>query len=78
MLGDHPYTFHSAAMLGRDLREAGDYAGSVELLRDAYDNYVGSVGEDDLGTLLTAQSLAVSLRKVGLLEDAYEITRDGS
>ena len=65
LLGDHPYTFHSAAMLARDLREAGDYAGSLDLLREAYDDYVGNVGEDDLDTLLTAQSLAVSLRKVG-------------
>lgn len=65
VLGDHPCTFHSAALLARDLREAGDYAGSLNLLREAYENYVGAVGEDDLGTLLTAQSLAVSLRKVG-------------
>ena len=78
VLGDHPYTFHSAAMLARDLREAGDYAGSLELLREAYDNYVGNVGEDDLGTLLTAQSLAVSLRKVGYLEEAHERTLDTS
>ena len=78
VLGDHPYTFHSAAMLARDLREGGDYAGSLELLREAYENYVSNVGEDDLGTLLTAQSLAVSLRKVGLLEEAYEMTLDAS
>ena len=70
VLGDHPYTFHSAAMLARDLREAGDYAGSLELLREAYDDYVDNVGEDDLGTLLTAQSLAVSLRKVGHVDEA--------
>jgi hypothetical protein len=63
-------------MLARDLREAGDYAGSLDLLREAYGNYVGNVGEDDLGTLLTAQSLAVSLRKVGFLEEAYERTLD--
>jgi len=76
VLGDQPYTFHSAAMLARDLREAGDYVGSLELLREAYENYVGNVGEDDLGTLLTAQSLAVSLRKVGRLEEAYQLTLD--
>ncbi len=76
VLGDHPYTFHSAAMLARDLREAGDYVGSLELLREAYDNYVRNVGEDDLGTLLTAQSLAVSLRKVGYLQEAHERTLD--
>jgi hypothetical protein len=78
VLGDHPYTFHSAAMLARDLREGGDHAGSLELLREAYDSYVGNVGEDDLGTLLTAQSLAVSLRKVGYLAEAHERTLDVS
>ena len=76
LLGDHPYTFHSAAMLARDLREAGDYAGSLDLLREAYDDYVDNVGEDDLDTLLTAQSLAVSLRKVGHVDQAYERTLD--
>jgi hypothetical protein len=78
VLGDQPYTFHSAAMLARDLREAGDYAGSLELLREAYANYVANVGEDDLGTLLTAQSLAASLRKVGHLDEAYQRTLDTS
>jgi tetratricopeptide (TPR) repeat protein len=78
VLGDQPYTFHSAAMLARDLREAGDYVGSLELLREAYENYVGNVGEDDTGTLLTAQSLAVSLRKVGYLDDAHQRTLDTS
>jgi tetratricopeptide (TPR) repeat protein len=76
VLGDHPYTFHSAAMLARDLREGGDYAGSLDLLREAYDDYVDNVGEDDLDTLLTAQSLAVSLRKVGHVDEAYERTLD--
>jgi TIR domain/Tetratricopeptide repeat/NB-ARC domain len=72
VLGDHPYTFHSAAMLARDLREAGDYVGSLDLLSEAYANYVGNVGEDDLGTLLTAQSLAVSERKMGRYDEAYQ------
>jgi hypothetical protein len=73
LLGDHPYTFHSAAMLARDLREAGDYAGSLDLLREAYDDFVDNLGEDDLDTLLTAQSLAVSLRKIGNVDQAYEL-----
>jgi hypothetical protein len=76
VLGEQPYTFHSAAMLARDLREAGDYAGSLDLLRESYEQYVDNVGEDDLGTLLTAQSLAVSLRKVGHLDQAYERSMD--
>jgi tetratricopeptide (TPR) repeat protein len=78
VLGNQPYTFHSAAMLARDLREAGDYTGSLELLRESYENYVDNVGEDDLGTLLTAQSLAVSLRKVGRLKEAHQQTLDTS
>jgi hypothetical protein len=78
VLGDQPYTFHSAAMLARDLREAGDYVGSLDLLRETYENYVGNMGEDDTGTLLTAQSLAVSLRKVGHIVEAHQRTLDTS
>ena len=78
VLGDQPYTFHSAAMLARDLREAGDYVGSLDLLRETYENYVGNVGEDDTGSLLTAQSLAVSLRKVGHIVEAHQRTLDTS
>ena len=37
---DHPYTLHSASMLARDMREAGDYAGSVDLLRETYERYL--------------------------------------
>jgi tetratricopeptide (TPR) repeat protein len=65
-------------MLARDLREAGDYVGSLELLREAHANYVANLGEDDIGTLLTAQSLAASLRKAGHLEEAYQRTLDAS
>lgn len=70
---DHPYTLHSAANLARDLRDVGDYAGSVELLRDIYARY-RAVGEDLVDTLRTAKSLAVSLRKMGRLDEAYELT----
>jgi tetratricopeptide (TPR) repeat protein len=70
---DHPYTLHSAANLARDLREAGDYTGSVELLRDIYERY-RAVGEDLVDTLRTAKSLAVSLRKLGSIDEAYELT----
>jgi tetratricopeptide (TPR) repeat protein len=72
---DHPYTLHSAANLARDLRDAGDYAGSVELLRDIYSRY-RVVGEDLVDTLRTAKSLAVSLRKLGRLNEAYELTKE--
>jgi tetratricopeptide (TPR) repeat protein len=65
-------------MLARDLREAGDYAGSLELLREAYASYVANLGEDDIGTLLTAQSLAASLRKAGQPDEAYQRTLDAS
>jgi cellulose biosynthesis protein BcsQ/tetratricopeptide (TPR) repeat protein len=70
---DHPYTLHSAANLARDLRDAGDYAGSVEILRDTYERY-RAVGEDLVDTLRTAKSLAVSLRKLGEMDEAYELT----
>jgi cellulose biosynthesis protein BcsQ/tetratricopeptide (TPR) repeat protein len=70
---DHPYTLHSAANLARDLRDAGDYPGSVELLRDIYSRY-RMVGEDLVDTLRTSKSLAVSLRRMGHLDEAYELT----
>jgi hypothetical protein len=70
---DHPYTLHSAANLARDHRDAGDYARSVELLRDIYARY-RAVGEDLVDTLRTAKSLAVSLRKLGSVDEAYELT----
>jgi MinD-like ATPase involved in chromosome partitioning or flagellar assembly len=72
---DHPYTLHSAANLARDLRDAGDYAGSVELLRDIYPRY-RAVGEDLVDTLRTAKSLAVSLRKLGNLDEAFALTSE--
>jgi len=72
---DHPYTLHSAANLARDLRDVGDYAGSVELLRDIYARY-RAVGEDLVDTLRTAKSLAVSLRKMGSLDEAYALTSE--
>jgi tetratricopeptide (TPR) repeat protein len=72
---DHPYTLHSAANLARDLRDVGDYPGSVELLRDIYARY-RAVGEDLVDTLRTAKSLAVSLRKMGSSDEAYELTKE--
>ena len=36
---NHPYSLHSASMLARDMREAGDFAGSTELLRETYARY---------------------------------------
>ena len=66
-------------MLARDLREAGDYDGSAELLRETYTTtWAELLGEDDLGTLSTAQSLAVSLRKAGKLEEASPTDHDTS
>ena len=77
MLGQtHPYTLHSASMLARDLREAGDYAGSVELLRETYGRYAAILGEDVVDTLRTAKSLAVSLRKVGEIDEAFRLTQE--
>ncbi len=67
---------HSAAMLARDLRLAGNYAESVELLRETYERYVEVLGDDFVDTLRTAKCLAVSLRKMGDLNAAYDITRE--
>ena len=62
---NHPYTLDSAANLAHDMREAGAFRDSVDLLRSTLDRYRAVLGDDMLETLRTATSLAVSLRKAG-------------
>jgi tetratricopeptide (TPR) repeat protein len=74
----HPTSLHSSSMLARDQRELGDYAGSVVALQDTFDTFVKltDLGRDYPDALRTAKNLAVSLRKMGRPEEAYERTKD--
>ena len=65
-------------MLGRDMRELGEYTDSIELLSTTHEHYHAILGEDFVDTLRTAKSLAVSLRKMGRVNEAYELTRQTS
>ncbi|WP_327010401.1 FxSxx-COOH system tetratricopeptide repeat protein [Dactylosporangium sp. NBC_01737] len=79
VLGElNPYTLASGECLGRDIREAGDYDGSVKLLGTIASRYE-QVLPDTARALVSKANLAVSLRSAGraaqaapLLEDAYE------
>ena len=73
---DHPYTLHSASMLARDMREAGDYAGSVDLLRKPTSAIARSSARTSWTPCAPRKSLAVSLRKVGRLDEAYTLTKE--
>jgi tetratricopeptide (TPR) repeat protein len=75
---DSPDTRHLLIDRVRDLREVGDYAWSIELLRDTHRRYRTVLGEDFLDTLRTAKNLAVSLRKMGRYDEAYELSKDAS
>jgi len=47
----------------------------AELLQETYDRYLRILGEDFVDTMRTGKSLAVSLRKMGELDRAYDLTR---
>ena len=56
------------------MREAGDYEGSVDLLQETYERYLGVLGEDFVDTLRTAKSLAVSLQEDGPARRGLRLT----
>ena len=58
-------------MLARDMREAGEYAASANCSRRPTSATVTVLGEDFVDTLRTGKSLAVSLRKIGRLDEAF-------
>ena len=69
----HPPT---AASLAQDLRAAGVFRDSVELLRDTWEKYRAVLGDDMIDTLRAATSLAVSLRKAGEQSEAMNLAQD--
>ena len=65
----------SAASLAHDLRAAGAFRDSVNLLRDTWQKYREVLGDDMTDTLRAAASLAVSLRKAGEQSEAMTLPR---
>ena len=55
-------------------RRVGRYSESVDLLAKAYEAHKRTLTKDFPGTLSCAKSLAVSLRRAGLFEDAHRLT----
>ena len=66
----------SVASLALDLRAAGAFRESVNLLRETWEKYRDVLGDDMTETLLTATSLAVSLRKAGEQSEAMTLAQD--
>ena len=59
-----------------DMRAAGAFRESIDLLRDTLDRYRAVLGPEMLETLRTAVSLAVSLRKAGEQSEAMNLAQD--
>jgi tetratricopeptide (TPR) repeat protein len=66
----HPITLRAAGNLGRDLREAGEYRASVNLLRGVAQDSARVFGADSRFALNASTNLAVSLRSAGFAEEA--------
>jgi len=62
---DHPWTLNTAINLGRDLRDCGDFQGSIRLLEAVLRRSTEKRGVYDPYTLESAKGLAVALRKAG-------------
>jgi tetratricopeptide (TPR) repeat protein len=73
----HPLTIASEINLGRDLRSCGDYAGSLDVLRNAYERAQkrSELGIDYPLARSAATALAVTLRRTGQLDEALELTQ---
>ncbi|MBS2549224.1 tetratricopeptide repeat protein [Catenulispora sp. NL8] len=73
---EHPWTLNTAINLGRDLRDCGDYAGSIRLLEAVLRRCKERRGEYDPYTLESAKGLAVALRKAGRHADGLAQTKN--
>jgi hypothetical protein len=71
---EHPWTLNTAINLGRDLRDCGDYSGSIRLLQTVLRRCTERRGEYDPYTLESAKGLAVALRKSGRFEEGLART----
>jgi hypothetical protein len=73
----------SAGAIGRDLRDAGEFAESIEIIQDTVEKYRRTWGPEARGTLVEQANLCISLRKAGRaseaverLDDSYEKLRE--
>jgi hypothetical protein len=62
---EHPWTLNTGINLGRDLRDCGDYTGSVRLFESIWQRSRARRGDYAPYTLESAKGLAVALRKAG-------------
>ena len=74
VLGENNHaTLISATNYGRDLREAGRYQQSVNLLREVHASYASLLGPEERLTLGAEANLAVSLRVDGNPREAARL-----
>ncbi len=74
---EHPNTLLSVASLALDLRAAGAFRESVNLLRETWEKYREVLGDEMTGhPARAAASLAVSLRKAGEQSEAMTLAQD--
>jgi tetratricopeptide (TPR) repeat protein len=66
--------FRSRVNIGRDLRILGDYSRSRSRLASAVEDLVAELGEQHPLTVVARSSLAVTLRKLGRLNAALELS----
>ncbi|MEV0219569.1 FxSxx-COOH system tetratricopeptide repeat protein [Streptomyces sp. NPDC050704] len=62
---EHEMTWSAASQLGNRYRESGDYATSLLLLRQAFNESEERFGQADPATLVAARGLAATLRRMG-------------
>ncbi|MEW2402607.1 FxSxx-COOH system tetratricopeptide repeat protein [Streptomyces sp. NPDC046862] len=70
----HPYTLFSQINLGRDLRSCGEYEASAETLRAVHETAV-ELGEESPPALEAAKALAITLRRLDMLDEAIELSQ---
>jgi tetratricopeptide (TPR) repeat protein len=72
---DHPWVIHSLSAMGRDLRQGGRYAESLQTEEHAFQEFTELVHRrilpsDHTYVLLQAKDLSIARRMMGLLESA--------
>jgi MinD-like ATPase involved in chromosome partitioning or flagellar assembly/tetratricopeptide (TPR) repeat protein len=73
---DHPHTLQTRGSLGADLRALGQYAEALDFAQATYESWSqGGYGDDDPGTLMAANNLALSNLLNGNSRDALRRDR---
>ncbi|WP_019073934.1 FxSxx-COOH system tetratricopeptide repeat protein [Streptomyces hokutonensis] len=70
----HPYTLFSLINLGRDQRSCGEYEASHETLRAVHETAV-ELGPESPPAMEAAKALAITLRRLDMLDDAIELSQ---